>query len=111
MRKLVNALAALSILAFAAVTLSPAPAEARVGVFVGVGGPWWGWPGPYYYPYPPPPVVYVPPTYYPPAVYVVPPTPLAAQAQTWYYCDNPAGYYPYVRTCASGWRQVPAQSH
>lgn len=27
----------------------------------------------------------------------------------WYYCRNPAGYYPYVRSCAEGWQRVPAQ--
>ena len=25
-----------------------------------------------------------------------------------YYCTYPAGYYPYVRVCPSGWRVVPA---
>lgn len=24
----------------------------------------------------------------------------------WYYCRNPAGYYPAVQTCPSGWLQV-----
>jgi TPR repeat protein len=33
----------------------------------------------------------------------------AAQASDWYYCDNPPGYYPYVRTCNDPWRPVPAQ--
>jgi hypothetical protein len=27
----------------------------------------------------------------------------------WYYCNNPQGYYPYVRVCPKGWQQVPAQ--
>ena len=26
----------------------------------------------------------------------------------WYYCANPPGYYPYVRTCSIPWRPVPA---
>lgn len=30
-------------------------------------------------------------------------------AQSWYYCDNPPGYAPYITSCASGWRAVPAQ--
>ncbi len=91
--------------------LAPAPAAARV--FVHIGVPLWGCCGPYYYA--PPPVVYYPPPYYyapPPVVYApppAPPTPLAPQAQTWYYCDNPKGYYPYVSNCSSGWRQVPAR--
>jgi hypothetical protein len=24
----------------------------------------------------------------------------------WYYCDNPQGYYPYVRQCVSQWQRV-----
>jgi hypothetical protein len=61
--------------------------------------PFWG---PYVYP----PVVAAPPVYVQPApqVYVQPPPP----QPYWYYCDNPAGYYPYVAQCAGGWRQVPA---
>jgi hypothetical protein len=27
---------------------------------------------------------------------------------TWYYCSNPAGYYPYVSQCNTGWQAVPA---
>jgi hypothetical protein len=102
MRKLVGGLAAIASLVLTACLVAPASA----GVVVGVGvGPYWGWPAPYPYPYP-----YV---YAPPAV-VVAPAPaavVAAQPQSWYYCDNPQGYYPYVATCAAGWRQVPAQQH
>lgn len=105
-----------SVLAFGVLALAgglmlvPSPASARVFVHVGVGPGW----GPYYYYpppvvyYPPPPIAYAPP----PVVYAAPPpppAPLAPQAQTWYYCDSPQGYYPYVSSCASGWRQVPAQ--
>ncbi len=28
-------------------------------------------------------------------------------AQTWYYCWDPAGYYPYVTQCNTGWQAVP----
>jgi hypothetical protein len=28
--------------------------------------------------------------------------------QYWYYCSNPAGYYPYVTQCNTGWQTVPA---
>lgn len=105
-----------SVLAFGVLALAgglmlvPSPASARVFVHVGVGPGW----GPYYYYpppvvyYPPPPIAYAPP----PVVYAAPPpppAPLAPQAQTWYYCDSSQGYYPYVSSCASGWRQVPAQ--
>jgi hypothetical protein len=27
--------------------------------------------------------------------------------QYWYYCQNPAGYYPYVQRCGSPWQPVP----
>jgi hypothetical protein len=42
------------------------------------------------------PVVVSPPVVVPPAA---PPT-------SWYYCDHPRGYYPYVPQCPSGWRAV-----
>jgi len=86
------------------------------GWFGGRYGWWWIYSGRYYwydrpvYPYPPmesevivvqppPPVVVVPPP--PPAVVQPPPN-------TWYYCDNPAGYYPYVQNCMVPFRPVPA---
>lgn len=31
-----------------------------------------------------------------------------APAQSWYWCANPAGYYPYVSECPAGWTSVPA---
>jgi hypothetical protein len=27
-------------------------------------------------------------------------------SQTWYYCADPAGYYPYVTQCYTGWQAV-----
>ena len=117
MRKILQAgAAALAVAALAAAfTLPAAPAAARVFVHAFIGGPFYA---PYpYYPYPyyygPPPVYYAPPpvVYTPPPVYYTPPPEptVAPQAQTWYYCDNPQGYYPYVSQCGSGWRQVPAR--
>src|SRR5271169_5159372 len=29
-------------------------------------------------------------------------------SQNWYYCSDPAGYYPYVTQCNTGWQTVPA---
>jgi hypothetical protein len=29
-------------------------------------------------------------------------------SQSWYYCSDPAGYYPYVTQCNTGWQTVPA---
>ncbi len=31
----------------------------------------------------------------------------STQAASWYYCNNPPGYYPYVSACNGPWRQVP----
>jgi len=47
-------------------------------------------------------------------VIVVPGAPLVIQQaapppQVWYYCDSPAGYYPYVATCSLPFRPVAAR--
>ncbi len=70
--------------------------EGRTGWWWIVGATW------YFYPsrvegYPDP---------YQPPVVVVPPAP--DPAQYWYYCTNPAGYYPYVAQCTVNWQRVPA---
>ena len=49
------------------------------------GYPWWG--------------------YYPDYGYYDYDQPYASQ--TWYYCSDPAGYYPYVTQCNVGWQTVP----
>ena len=109
------------------------PASAAVGVYVGPAygprawgpGPWRPWYGPRYgywagpayypYPYPYPYYRYPPPPapYYdgpPPRDYAPPPGPQAQdQQQSWYYCEDPQGYYPYVEDCRSGWHSVPAE--
>jgi hypothetical protein len=84
-------------------------------------GWWWvvdgGW---YFYPRP----IYPYPTYVEPEFFVddsppppgPPPPPEAfgspplgpPPAPSWYYCDNPQGYYPYVMNCNGAWREVPA---
>jgi hypothetical protein len=53
---------------------------------------------PFWAPYAYPPVV----VQSPPPVVVQPPSPQAS----WYYCDNPKGYYPHVQQCPGGWRPV-----
>ncbi|UOA08129.1 hypothetical protein [Methylobacter sp. S3L5C] len=65
---------------------------------------------PYYpnrYPYYPPTVITIPVT---PPVYIQQPPPPPQQQQYpagyWYYCNNPEGYYPYVKECPLGWQQV-----
>ena len=32
----------------------------------------------------------------------------AAGPQVWYYCQDPMGYYPYVRDCNTNWQAVPS---
>jgi hypothetical protein len=82
------------------------------GLYYGPGWGYWGY-GPWYD---------YPPYYYPPAV-AVPAAPTAyversdggqtASVQPpsydWYHCDNPSGYYPYVKECPSGWQRVAPQ--
>lgn len=37
-----------------------------------------------------------------------PVSPNQSRTPTWYHCDNPSGYYPYVSQCPGGWQAVPA---
>lgn len=78
----------------------------RLGWWWVVAGAWYFYPQPVY-PYPDPyqpPVIVVQPS--PP---VVQPQPVApAPVQYWYYCEAAKGYYPYVPSCPSGWKTVPA---
>jgi hypothetical protein len=95
----------------AAASLTSGAAQARVFIGFGFGVPYYA-PAPYYYG--PPAVVYAPPpvVYAPPPVAYVPPQPRSYVSngnQSWYYCDDPRGYYPNVQTCNQGWREVPAR--
>jgi len=71
---------------------------------------WWRggvWIGPGVVVVPPP--VYVPS--YPAPVVVEQPAPVYQEQpqtaqQVWYYCQDPAGYYPYVKQCPHGWQPV-----
>ena len=48
-----------------------------------------------------------------PPVYIQQSQPVVQQypAGFWYYCNNPEGYYPYVKQCLNTWQQVaPAPS-
>lgn len=90
----------------------------RVGVYL--GGPYWwgGWGYPYYAPYPGyyPYSVYAPyPADYPYSAYVPDDPPAYAQSAPaaapappvyWYYCPDPAGYFPYVQNCSKAWMTV-----
>ena len=45
-----------------------------------------------------------------PPVYAPPPQVYVQRGQTesdyWYYCDNPQGFYPYIKSCPGGWMKV-----
>jgi hypothetical protein len=100
-----SVIAGLAVAAFAGIPAHRA--EARIFVGIGVGVPYYYPPPVYYGPpvvYTPPPVVYAPP----PVVYAPPAQPLAAPPQSWYYCEDPQGYYPYVQNCNTAWRPVAA---
>lgn len=74
----------------------------RLGWWWFAGGVWYFYDSPVY-PYP---TVVSPVMYAEPMVGAQPP--VAATAPSYYYCDNPAGYYPYVQNCPTAWRQVQA---
>jgi hypothetical protein len=72
-----------------------------------VAGVWYFYPSPVY-PYPDP---YVPPVVVeqqPPVIQQAPPAAAPQAPQYWYYCEPAGAYYPYVATCPSGWKKVPA---
>jgi len=77
----------------------------------GFGGYGYGYP--YFYPRPfAYPQTVIVPIYHP--VYIQQPQAQQAQqaqpkASYWYYCQNPDGYYPYVKNCPDGWLQVAPQ--
>jgi hypothetical protein len=74
----------------------------RYGWWWFAGGSWYFYDAPVY-PYPTvvSEVVYAEPN-------AGPPPPAGTQAPTYYWCDNPRGYYPYVQNCVAPWRPVPA---
>jgi hypothetical protein len=77
----------------------------RSGIGIWLGPGWSGVADYSYYPYYP--VYQEPPAIAPqqPDIYVQS-TPQPEQSSYWYYCQNPKGYYPYVKKCQSGWMKV-----
>jgi hypothetical protein len=80
-------------------------------VFIGAPAFWWGAPYyPYYYPYSYYGGSYATPVYGDPGSATYMQQYGGARAQSsgeyWYYCTDPAGYYPQVRNCAQGWLKV-----
>jgi hypothetical protein len=109
--------AAIAMVAFALLVMAPWTGHAgRAHVFV--GGSFWAGPPPYWGPPP-----FGPRYYYggpvvverwvpcgPPAVVHQPPPAYAQRDEEapeyWYYCENPRGYYPYIKRCPEGWMRV-----
>ena len=63
---------------------------------------WWWVIGPEWYYYPAPVYPY-PDPFIPPTIVVQQP---AVPAPAYWYCQNPAGYYPYVPVCYTQWQTV-----
>lgn len=36
-------------------------------------------------------------------------TPPVQSENVWYYCHNPDGFYPSIKSCPAGWQKVPAR--
>lgn len=90
----------------------------RLGWWWVLAGTWYLYPGPVY-PYPRDRPVVILEDASPPTVVVqqgssgasappAPPPPSAQSTPSWYYCESPKGYYPYVSSCPGGWKTVPA---
>ncbi len=74
------------------------------GFYGGYASPFWNTP---YYRVPPPVVVpVIPPVY----IQKEQPGMVQTQIRYWYYCLNPAGYYPDIQDCPNGWMPVAPQS-
>jgi len=68
---------------------------------------WWWFLDDYWYFYNEP--IYPFPTYIAPYYYEDEEAPEPGPGNGyWYHCDNPPGYYPYVKACPGGWQVVPA---
>ncbi len=79
----------------------------RFGFYFGLPLYWGGYPYDYY-------------PYYRRNVYIIESPPVYIQRQPpvyvqqptsyWYYCQDPAGYYPYVQSCPTPWMKVLPQT-
>ena len=66
--------------------------------------PYYG--SPYYAPYYAE-SVYAVPVYTPQAYVQQQPVATPVAVTNWYYCKESRAYYPYVKTCNTGWQAVP----
>jgi hypothetical protein len=86
----------------------------RAGVYIGGPAYWAGWPYawgaayavPYAVPYAVAPLVV---NTAPAPQVIVQPAPQAPAESYWYYCTQPAGYFPYVQNCGQPWMKVVPQ--
>ncbi len=90
------------------------------GFYLGAPAYWGGWPYawgasyavPYSVPYGVAPLVV---NTAPAPQVIVQPAQQASADSHWYYCTQPAGYFPYVQNCSQPWMkvvpQVPGSSH
>lgn len=67
---------------------------------LGLSYPYYG--TPYYPGYNPAPVIEQPPA----EMYAQPTAQQSVPPNYWYYCQDPEGYYPYVKRCPGGWLKV-----
>jgi len=72
---------------------------------------WWGYPYGWDYPYYPYPYPYSDPYYNgglsgPPQGVTPPPQSGQQRSSYWHFCQDPEGYYPYVKDCPGGWLTV-----
>lgn len=82
-----------------------------VGIYFGGPAYWGGWSYPIYGAYPryyPYSYAYPYPLYVPaePTVYVEQSPQAVPATNYWYYCPDPAGYFPYVQSCSKAWMTV-----
>ena len=85
---------------------APASTSARPGYW---GGWPYAWGAAYALPYAVAPIVV---NSAPPAQVIVQPAQIAQEAPAtsyWYYCTQPAGYFPYVQNCSQPWMKVVPQ--
>lgn len=77
----------------------------------GFWGPWpYAWGGGYAVPYALPYAVpYAAPYSVAPVVVNAAPAAAAPDTGYWYYCTQPAGYFPYVQNCSQAWMKVLPQ--
>jgi len=82
----------------------------HAGVYIGAPAYWgaqpYAWGAAYALPYAVAPIIV---NAVPPAQVIVQPVQEAPPASYWYYCAQPAGYFPYVQNCSQLWMKVVPQ--